>query len=130
MTTHDRLDAPANFQLIGRRRFLFGASATLLCAPAIVRATILMQVREIVFPIERNYHGHATRMWLCWTLPAIRKYQDDGLSAHEIARTLNNRKVGYANYEPWDADGVLGVVRLDEAIKRSDAIIRAERLIL
>ena len=39
--------------LISRRSIFIGAAATLLCAPAIVRATSLMPVRSLISPIKR-----------------------------------------------------------------------------
>ena len=40
--------------LITRRSILVGAVASLICAPAIVRATSLMPVRSWIFPIVRS----------------------------------------------------------------------------
>ena len=39
--------------LITRRSIFIGAAASLICAPAIVRATSLMPVRTLMLPIER-----------------------------------------------------------------------------
>jgi hypothetical protein len=36
-----------------RRSILIGAAASLICAPAIVRATSLMPIRDLILPIER-----------------------------------------------------------------------------
>ena len=41
--------------LITRRSIFIGAAASLICAPAIVRATSLMPVRTLMLPIERRY---------------------------------------------------------------------------
>src|ERR1035437_11053858 len=35
-----------------RRRIFIGAAASLICAPAIVRAASLMPVRSLIFPIK------------------------------------------------------------------------------
>ena len=40
-----------------RRSIFLGAAASLLCAPAIVRATSLMPVRRLILPIERPHAG-------------------------------------------------------------------------
>jgi hypothetical protein len=37
-----------------RRSIFIGAAASLLCAPAIVRAASLMPVRSLILPIERS----------------------------------------------------------------------------
>ena len=37
-----------------RRSIFFGAAASLICAPAIVRATSLMPVRSLILPIKRS----------------------------------------------------------------------------
>ena len=63
----------ADSTIIARREFFVGAPATVLCAPAIVRAASLMQVRGIIYPAERSWFGMVPRMWLCWTLPPICK---------------------------------------------------------
>ena len=112
-----------------RRRFLVGASTALLCAPAIVRPKSLMQLRGVKFSTELAHYNFVTRLWVSGKLPAIRKYQNMGLSAHGVAAEMNKRGIGFANCEPWDADGVLSVIWLDENIRQQDAIIRAERLL-
>jgi hypothetical protein len=40
-----------------------GAAASLLCAPAIVRATSLMPVRNLMLPIERPWAGFCERLF-------------------------------------------------------------------
>jgi hypothetical protein len=40
--------------LITRRSIFIGAAASLICAPAIVRATSLMPVRSLISPIKRS----------------------------------------------------------------------------
>jgi hypothetical protein len=49
--------------LIRRRSILIGAAATLLCAPAIVRAANLMPVRRLPFPFGRQYAGFLERLY-------------------------------------------------------------------
>jgi hypothetical protein len=48
--------------LITRRSILIGAAASLLCAPAIVRATNLMPVRRLPFPYGPQYAGYCERV--------------------------------------------------------------------
>jgi hypothetical protein len=49
--------------LIRRRNILIGAAATLLCAPAIVRAANLMPVRRLPFPFGPQYAGFVERSY-------------------------------------------------------------------
>jgi len=108
----------SNPSFLSRRRFLAGGCATALrYAPAIVRPTSLMQIRGIVLSPEYVHYGSVTRMWLFAIMPSIRRHQRAGLSADEIARYYNVRGVGYANGEPWDADGVLGALKLEQKIR-------------
>jgi len=49
-----------------RRKLLIGASASLLCAPAIVRASSLMAVRGVIVPVQTNYYGFVDRLRFDW----------------------------------------------------------------
>jgi N-formylglutamate deformylase len=49
--------------LITRRSIFIGAAASLLCAPAIVRAANLMPVRRIPFPYGPQYAGFVERLF-------------------------------------------------------------------
>jgi hypothetical protein len=46
------------------RRSIIGAAASLLCAPAIVRAANLMPVRRLLFPCGPQYAGFVERLYL------------------------------------------------------------------
>jgi hypothetical protein len=48
---------------ITRRGILIGATATLICAPAIIRAASLMPVRQLVLPPERMSAGLCQRLF-------------------------------------------------------------------
>jgi hypothetical protein len=50
--------------LITRRSILIGATASLICAPAIVRVTNLMPVRRLPFPFGPQYAGFVERLFL------------------------------------------------------------------
>ena len=50
--------------LITRRSIFIGAAASLLCAPAIVRAANLMPVRRLPFPFGPQYAGFVDRLYL------------------------------------------------------------------
>ena len=116
-----------NANLITRRSIFIGAAASLICAPAIVRVASLMPIRGIVLA-ERNYYGFVDRLYVHSYLPTIRKCQDAGLSAHGIANEMNNYGSRSMNGDSWDAGRVLGVIKRDEAIRRSDAMWRRDRL--
>jgi hypothetical protein len=50
--------------LITRRSIFIGTAASLLCAPAIVRAANLMPVRRLPFPYGPQYAGYVDRLFL------------------------------------------------------------------
>src|ERR1700730_3684410 len=56
--------APPDRTLITRRSIFVGAAASLLCAPAIVRAANLMPVRRLPFPFGPQYAGYVERLFL------------------------------------------------------------------
>ena len=56
--------AVPDHNLITRRSIVVGALASLLCAPAIVRATSLMPVRRLPFPFGPQYAGFVERLYL------------------------------------------------------------------
>jgi len=110
-----------------RRNFLIGTSATVICAPAVVRAANIMPVRGIGFPTERHCFGFVERLYIHLHLPTITELQNAGLSAHEIAVEMNARKRVAINGNAWDTEQVIGVVKRDELIRRADLILRAKR---
>ena len=88
--------------LITRRSIFIGAAASLICAPAIVRATSLMPVRRLRGPIGPQYAGFCERLM----------YQslDSNLRADKMSTVLNGkiipeaearRMVAYARVQGW-----------------------------
>src|SRR5580704_1713884 len=88
--------------LITRRSIFIGAAASLICAPAIVRATSLMPVRRLRGPIGPQYAGFCERLM----------YQslDSNLRARQMNTVLNGkiipednarRMVAYARVQGW-----------------------------
>jgi hypothetical protein len=75
--------------LITRRSIFIGAAASLLCAPAIVRATNLMPVRRIILKSDLDYYGFLDRLRASQYLSTIIERQNAGLSANEIAAEMN-----------------------------------------
>ena len=53
-----------NSNLITRRGIFIGATASLVCSPAIVRITSLMPVRRLPFPFGRQFAGFVERLYL------------------------------------------------------------------
>ena len=74
-----------------RRKFLIGAAASLLCAPAIVRVGSLMPLRGVIFPTDRHCFGFLDRLYVHIYLPRIAELQTTGLSAQGIAAEMNRR---------------------------------------
>ena len=81
---------------------IFGAAASLLCAPVVVRATSLMPVRGLLLPIEPVTAGFCQRLM----------YQSlaRGLEAGRMSTILNGevvlesearRMVAYARTQGW-----------------------------
>jgi hypothetical protein len=65
------------FMVSNRRRFLIGAAATLICAPAIVRLTSLMPIRAVLIrsaPIsdDKLTAGFVERLKFAWCCNALR----------------------------------------------------------
>ena len=88
--------------LITRRSIVIGAAASLICAPAIVRAASLMPVRRFRGPIGPQYAGFCERLM----------YQslDSNLRADEMSTVLNGKiipednarwMVAYARVQGW-----------------------------
>jgi hypothetical protein len=65
---------------ITRRRFILAASASVICAPAIVRAASLMPVRAIR-PIGPQYYGWVERVFIHCLTPHLSELSRAGLSA-------------------------------------------------
>jgi hypothetical protein len=94
--------------LITRRSIFIGAAASLICAPAIVRATSLMPVRALMLPIERplpigpQYAGFCERLMyhsLDCDLRAGR--MKTVLSGKIIPEAKARRMVAYARAHGW-----------------------------
>ena len=89
-------------QLITRRSIFMGAGASLLCAPAIVRAASLMPVRTLILPADRPRAGFCERL--------LYRSLDSDLRAGRMKTNLNGkivsvaegqRMVAYARAQGW-----------------------------
>jgi len=96
-----------NDGLITRRSILFGAAASMICAPAIVRVTSLMPVRSFVLPTMEQlypgpqYAGFVDRLRYDW----LEKYLRAGWDVKRIGTTFGGttkaqaiRTVAYARH--------------------------------
>ena len=97
--------------MITRRDFLIRTSAALVCAPAVVRATNLMPIRRIILPTA-HYYGFVERLFLSSVGPPATELIHAGFSAEEAAREMNRRRITNMNGAPWEAQHVLGVMRM------------------
>jgi hypothetical protein len=88
--------------LVTRRSVFIGAAASLVCAPAIVRAASLMPIRSLRVPLGPQYAGFCERQM----------YQslDSNLRAGRMSMVLNGkiipeanarRMVAYARAQGW-----------------------------
>ena len=87
--------------LITRRSILIGAAASLICAPAIVRAANLMPVRRLPFPFGRQYAGFLERLYfhtLEGSLQTALRQRRVSVEAygHSIPIDTARRRVAYA----------------------------------
>ena len=85
--------------IITRRSTLIGAAASLLCAPAIVRATNLMPVRRLPFPYGPQYAGYVERLRFQFLEGALRSGWDDkrhGPVVGGISEAQARKAVDYA----------------------------------
>jgi hypothetical protein len=111
--------------IVTRRNFLVGASASLLSAPAVVRAASLMPVRNII--IDPPYWGFVDRLFAFRAGSAATKLIYAGWSAEDAAREMNRRGVLDMNNTPWEADRVLPIIRHWQNLDPKTAL-RAARL--
>lgn len=87
---------------MARRSILIGAAASLICAPAIVRAASLMPVRRLRGSIGPHYAGFVERLFY--------HSLDSNLRAGQMSTVLNGklipehdarRMVAYARAQGW-----------------------------
>lgn len=86
--------------LITRRSIFIGATASLLCAPAIVRAANLMPVRRPPFPFGPQYAGFVERLYLHALESHVRSLRADQTSTYFNHRIVSvdaaRRQVAFA----------------------------------
>src|ERR1700736_2225891 len=88
--------------LITRRSIFIGAAASLICAPAIVRATSLMPVRRLRGPIGPQYAGFCERLMYQSLDSNLRTGQmNTVLNRKTIPEDDARRMVAYARAQGW-----------------------------
>ena len=96
--------------LITRRGIFMGAAASLIFAPAIVRATSLMQVRKIILPIKDasypgpQYAGFVERLRYDFLDKALRHGWDDKRHGRVVGGMSENdtrKAVAHAYAQGW-----------------------------
>jgi hypothetical protein len=101
--------------MIVRRNFLTGA-ATLVCAPVVVRISNLMPVRTLVPIVEARQFGFVQRLWVHSALKKLALLQASGLSQPEIVTSMNLVGPSGVGGNPWTAEAIRSVIRLDQQI--------------
>jgi hypothetical protein len=91
--------------MIVRRNFLIGVAASLVCAPAVIRASSLMPVRSFAPLVERAHYGFVERLYVHSHISKIMDLRASGLSLPAIADALNLRGSRAMNGIPWDVSG-------------------------
>jgi hypothetical protein len=96
--------------LMTRRSIFVGAAASVICAPAVVRAASLMPIRGLVLPVERplpigpQYAGFVERLRYDFLERALRAGWDDrrhGPVVGGISEAQARRSVAYAIAQGW-----------------------------
>ena len=88
--------------LITRRSIFIGAAASLICAPAIVRATSLMPVRRLRGAIGPQYAGFCERLFYHSVDINLRAGRMSTILNGKIVPTAEARRmVAYARAQGW-----------------------------
>ena len=87
LSKSDRMALPHS--LITRRSIFRGVAASLICAPAIVRATNLMPVRGLRLPVGHQHAGFVQRLYF--------RALDSDLRVGQMSTHLNGKIVSMAD---------------------------------
>jgi hypothetical protein len=84
--------------MLTRRRFFVAGIASLICAPAIVRAESLMQIRALIVPMQPLHAGFVERLRFHWLELALKKEWTDeaALTFGGISENEARRQITYA----------------------------------
>ena len=95
---------------ITRRSILIGATAALICAPAIVRAASLMPIKRVIIPIDPvvtivpMWAGYVEHLYYYFLEKALRAGWDDkphGSVFDGISEAQARKSVAYAQAQGW-----------------------------
>ena len=81
-----------------RRRIFVGGVATVMCAPAIVRAESLMPIRALIVPMQPVHAGFVERLRFHWMERALKNgwTNERALTFGGISENAARRQVTYA----------------------------------
>ena len=84
--------------MLTRRRILIGGLASVICAPAIVRAESLMPLRALIVPMQPLHAGFVERLRFHWLELALKKEWTDkaALTFGGISENEARRQITYA----------------------------------
>ena len=84
-----------------RRRIFIGGLASVICAPAIVRAESLMPIRALIVPMQPLYAGFVERLRFHWMERALKHgWTNEGaLTFGGISENEARRQVTYARMQ-------------------------------
>ena len=84
--------------MLTRRRIFVGGVASVICAPAIVRAESLMPIRALIVPMQPLHAGFVERLRFHWMELALKKEWTNkaALTFGGISENAARRQVTYA----------------------------------
>ena len=84
--------------MLTRRRIFIGGLASVICAPAIVRAESLMPIRALIIPMQPVHAGFVERLRFHWMEQALKKEwtTERALTFGGISENEARRQVNYA----------------------------------
>ncbi len=115
--------------MLTRRRIFVGGVASVICAPAIVRAESLMPIRALIVPMQPVHAGFVERLRFHWMERALK----NGWT-NERARTFGGisenearRQVTYARMHGLLASGTDPALRRRETLASLRPTLRAAK---
>src|SRR6266516_5529685 len=93
--------------MLTRRRIFIGGVASVICAPAIVRAESLMPIRALIVPMQPVHAGFIERLRFHWMEQLLKSgwTTERALTFGGISETEARRQVAYARMHGLLASG-------------------------